>query len=528
MSATDSPAAGHYAAARAKARFDLDGDGRSDRLYRSALTGKLTVILSKTGTSAPFSVGADDLDGSVAKEILPADSYPGTAGAKLLTLRSDGQLRLTTALSTTDTSKYTLWTGTGWQIYNKVLAPGDLTKDGRQDLLARTPGGTLYLYSGTGNADVYKGGPFKARVKVGDGWQAYDQLVGTNDLDGDTIADLVARTLSGDLYFYKGTGSATAPFKTRVKVGGGWNVYNQIIGTDDVNNDGKADLLARTYDGAFYKYLSTGGGKFAARTYDSGGGQNISHYINQGGVPDYGKHGLFAVDKGFTAFTYGTLANGKLTAARQYGPAGVYDQHWRLTYVSTLGENDKACLMESGPQNLYCDGVGDLSTSPAFYQYWESLSPGDVTGDGKGDVVGVNTKGELYVHPGLKDRGWPQVGAGVKAGTGFPYDKLAGAGDITGDGRPDLISRDGDRLYVHPGTGSATAPFAARVLIGAGWGAYAHLVTPGDMNGDGRADLLAVTPGGDAYRYAATGLTGTSTFAARVKIATGWAYDHIS
>ncbi|MEV8533174.1 VCBS repeat-containing protein [Streptomyces sp. NPDC051211] len=523
--AADSPAATGYATARAKARFDLDGDGRSDRLYRSAVTGKLTVILSKTGTTKGFTVGADDLAGSVAKEILPADNLWGTASPELLTLHSDGTLRLHTTVSTTATDKGLIWRGTGWQIYNKVLAPGDLTKDGRQDLLARTPAGTLYLYSGTGTA--YNGGPFKSRVKVGGGWQIYDQIVGTNDLDGDAIADLVARTLAGDLYFYKGTGSATAPFKTRIKIGGGWNIYNQIVGTDDVNHDGKADLVARTYAGSFYKYLSVGGGKFATRTYDSGGGQNIAHYTNQGGVPDYGKHGLFAVDRAGTAFTYRTLANGKLTAAKQYGPAGVHYSHWGMTYGSALGETDQPCVLTAYNPGLSCDGIGEVSTSPDFYSYSETIAPGDVTGDGKGDVIGVDPWGNLFLHAGLKE-GWPQVGSAVKIGTGWRLDKLAGAGDITGDGRPDLISRDGDRLYIHPGTGSATAPFATRVLIGAGWGAYEHLATPGDMNGDGRADLLAVTPTGDVYRYAATGLSGTSTFAARAKMATGWAYDHIS
>ncbi|MFF5447698.1 FG-GAP repeat domain-containing protein [Streptomyces sp. NPDC012888] len=527
--AAESPQPSAQSTVRAKARFDLDGDGRSERLTRSAVTGKLTVVASGTGTASAFTIGADDLRGASAKEILPADNLWGTAAPDLLTLHSDGTLNLHATVSPTATDKALVWQGSGWQIYNKVLAPGDLTRDGRQDLLARTPDGSLYLYAGKGTVD--SAGPFKTRVKVGGGWNIYDQIVATNDLDGDTVADLVAKTLAGDLYFYKGTGSATAPFQTRVKVGSGWNIYNQIIGTDDVNDDGKADLTARAHSGAYYKYLSVGGGKFATRSYERGGGQYTAQHVNQGGVPDYGKHGLFTVDKAGTASNHATLANGTLAAAKQYGTAGSYGYHWSMGNGSALDQTDRANLLVATNPGFVSerDGVGHMiSSSGAFYQYYERVAPGDVTGDGKGDVLGLDGWGNLFLHAGVKGGSGPQVGAAVKVGTGWPLDKLTGAGDVTGDGRPDLISRDGDRLYVHPGTGSAAAPFAARVLVGAGWGVYAHLAAPGDINGDGRADLVAVTTAGDVYRYTATGLSGTSTFAARTKIATGWLYDHVS
>ncbi|MFC8271305.1 FG-GAP repeat domain-containing protein [Streptomyces sp. NPDC057271] len=525
----DSPAAQASTATGAKPRFDRDGDGRSDRLHRSAATGKLTVVLSSTGTSAPFSIGANDLQGAVPKEILSADDLWGTDAPELLTLHSDGALQMHSTVSPTSTDKALVWQGGGWHIYNKVLAPGDLTKDGFQDLLARTPDGTLYLYAAKGTAFDYTG-PFKTRVKVGGGWQIYDQLVGANDLDGDSIADLVARTLAGDLYFYKGTGSATAPFKARVRIGGGWNTYNQIIGVDDLDGDRKADLLARTYGGAFYRYLSTGGGKFATRTYIGGGGQNLSYHLGQGGVPAYGKHNLLAVDKAGTAFTYGTQADGKFAARRQYGGTGehVHDV-WRLTNGYGLDEADQAVVLTAYNPGLSSDR-GDVSDSPDFYgKYAETVSPGDVTNDGKGDIIGLDAWGNLFLHAGLKYRVPPRVSdTAVKVGTGWHAELLVAPGDVTGDGRPDLITRYDNRLYVHAGTGSAKTPFAARVLIGAGWSTYEHLAAPGDMNGDGRADLVGVTPGGDVYRYAATGLGGTATFTARVKIATGWKYDHVS
>ncbi|MEK9521480.1 VCBS repeat-containing protein [Streptomyces venezuelae] len=510
----------------AKPRFDRDGDGRSDRVYRSAATGELRISLSKTGTSAPFAIGADDLDGTIATEVLPADNLWGTDAPELLTLRSDGTLRLHATKSPTATDAGLVWQGNGWHIYNKVLAPGDLTKDGRQDLLARTPSGTLYLYAGRGT--VYNGGPFATRVKVGEGWQAYDQLVGTNDLNGDAIADVVARTPKGDLYYYQGTGSATVPFKTRVRIGGGWNAYNQIIGADDLNGDGRADLLARTHSGVFYRYLSTGNGTFGARTYYGGGGQNLSYYLGQGGVPAYGKHGLFVVDRAGTAFEYGTLSDGTFTARKQKGAAGEYAYRWGTSSVHAMNMNDRATLLTANNAGLWGDEGYQVSSNPAFRDYAARISIGDVTGDGPTDVIGLDSWGTLFLHPGVKYETPTRVGAAVKIATGWKTDLLVGTGDVTGDGRPDLVSRYDGRLYVHPGTGSATTPFAPRVLIGAGWAGYAYLAAPGDMNGDGRADLVAVTEGGDVYRYPATGLSGTATFGPRVKVATGWKYDHIS
>ncbi|SEL36216.1 hypothetical protein SAMN05414137_1081, partial [Streptacidiphilus jiangxiensis] len=36
------------------------------------------------------------------------------------------------------------------------------------------------------------------------------------------------RDASGVLWLYQGTGNPAAPFKSRVRVGGGWNTYNTL------------------------------------------------------------------------------------------------------------------------------------------------------------------------------------------------------------------------------------------------------------------------------------------------------------
>ncbi|MFI6423399.1 FG-GAP repeat domain-containing protein [Streptomyces sp. NPDC050842] len=82
----------------------------------------------------------------------------------------------------------------------------------------------LWLYRGTGD---YKA-PFAGRTRIGGGWNAYDRLLSVGDLDMDGTPDLLARTPGGDLLRYSGTGSAQAPFAKPVKIGHGFQSYNLL------------------------------------------------------------------------------------------------------------------------------------------------------------------------------------------------------------------------------------------------------------------------------------------------------------
>ncbi|MCM2417776.1 N-acetylmuramoyl-L-alanine amidase [Streptomyces sp. RKAG293] len=153
--------------------------------------------------------------------------------------------------------------GSGWQIYNALVGVGDVSGDGKPDLIARDTTGVLWLYRGTGNATA----PFATRLKVGTGWQMHNMLVGGGDMTGDGKPDLIARDTTGVLWLYRGTGNAAAPFATRLKVGTGWQMYNLLAGTSDLTGDGKPDLLARDTTGRLWTYPGTGNPStpFAAR-----------------------------------------------------------------------------------------------------------------------------------------------------------------------------------------------------------------------------------------------------------------------
>jgi hypothetical protein len=153
---------------------------------------------------------------------------------------------------------------TGWKTRTRIIAPGDVTGGYLPDILSVDSGGTLWIYPGKGN------GTFASRVSVGTGWNQYNSVRGHGDFTDDGRADLLARNKStGDLYLYKGTGkSGTGAFSTRIKVRSAWTGYNAFDAVGDVNGDGLADFLARTPGGTLYLYKGTGQattGIFAAR-----------------------------------------------------------------------------------------------------------------------------------------------------------------------------------------------------------------------------------------------------------------------
>jgi outer membrane protein assembly factor BamB len=144
--------------------------------------------------------------------------------------------------------------GGGWNVYSTLVGTGDITGDGRADMIARDTKGQLWLYRGTGSTTA----PFAPRTLIGAGWNMFTTLVGTGDLTGDGKADIVARDTKGQLWLYRGTGKATAPFAPRTLIGAGWNMFNVLAATGDVTGDGRADMVGRDSKGVLWLYQGTG------------------------------------------------------------------------------------------------------------------------------------------------------------------------------------------------------------------------------------------------------------------------------
>ncbi|WP_432114475.1 hypothetical protein [Streptomyces sp. S1] len=122
----------------------------------------------------------------------------------------------------------------------------------RTTVHARDKKGVLWQYEGTGRADR----PFKTPTRVGGGWGAYTALTKLDSTTATGWGSLVARDKAGVLWYYEGSGDPAAPFKPRVRVGGGWNAYTSI-------SAGKHGLIARDRDGVLWNYPDAGYGSTA-------------------------------------------------------------------------------------------------------------------------------------------------------------------------------------------------------------------------------------------------------------------------
>ncbi|MFD6531892.1 FG-GAP-like repeat-containing protein [Streptomyces sp. NPDC060184] len=144
---------------------------------------------------------------------------------------------------------------------------------------------------------------------------------------------------------------------------------------------------------------------------------------------------------------------------------------------------------------------------------------GDLTGDGRPDFVAVKDDGNLRLYSGTGGGAvgvQRQIGTGGWAGAGVSH-----RGDWTGDGREDLVVRIGDNLWVYPNDGSGG--LGTRVAMGGrptGW-SNATPVSAGDVDGDGLPDVLARSATGLWLHRGGAAVGGVPSFAAKAAVRIG-------
>ncbi|NYG06703.1 hypothetical protein BJ986_001190 [Phycicoccus badiiscoriae] len=183
---------------------------------------------------------------------------------------------------------------------------------------------------------------------------------------------------------------------------------------------------------------------------------------------------------------------------------------WSVNYDGTFREHAHTTM-----------GRTDLDFTSAIATGWTGIatafSPGDWSGDGEPDVMGITDNGDLYSY---RHTNQDTLATGVRLGGGWgSYRQVLGAGDQNGDHHADILGlRPDGTLWLYPGNGRGGFARSGYQVASGFAGARTMLAT--DWNNDGRPDLLAVDSHGYLRFYSGNG---HASFIYRGVIGTGWA-----
>jgi hypothetical protein len=408
-----------------------------------------------SGGSSATSVAVSDVNGDGKPDLLVAnqDEFDGSQGGSVSVLLGNGDGTFQSAPSYSS--------GALEFEIPAAAAVGDFNGDGKQDVVVANGGVGVLL----GNGD----GTFQPALSYGSGgWDDEDYSVAVGDVNGDGKLDIVVSNActaypcgNGSAGVLLGNGDGT--FQTALTYeSGGPDTYSVALA--DVNGDGKLDLVLENYcatnsnctNGTISVLLGNGDGTFqAAVNYGSGGGFPYSFAV--GDVNGDGKLDLIVAN---------VCAVGPCVNPTDTGTVGVL-----------LGNGDGTF------QVAVSYGSGGISAI--------SVSIGDINGDGKPDLVVVNTSCAGTNCPA--DGSSVSVLLGNGDGTfqtatstttppmfGGPGSYLTLA-DFNGDGKLDVAFAGGDVLLLGNGDGTFQTPITL--------GAFGNGIAVGDFNSDGKPDL---------------------------------------
>ncbi|WP_412078179.1 FG-GAP-like repeat-containing protein [Streptomyces xanthophaeus] len=555
---------------------DVNGDGNRDiwsndlfgslLAYRGQGDGKFLTANSSSHSFAGAQVDTfGDWNNDGYNDLVALQQPAGVNGKKLWVHRNNGQgdaidspteMRVRCAVKDpgvgcSGASNGPDWTGDDhWHNAEQIIAPGDLNKDGLSDLLVKQ-GKQLWAYFGGVSARLDTNGP--PVLVGGTDWDKFT-VVAPGDLNKDGVPDLWLRdNATGDIQRTFGKPStedgravdlATWGTQTRAKVGSGVPLagYPTVGSAGDITGDGVPDLWARQADNTMVGWP----GKLAAD------GRTVSSFTPRfeiDGVPGARIPSGTTLASG-QEFNSG---NAKLTMQTD-GNLVLYTKDNKPIWATNTNNNPGALARMQTDGNLVvykADGTTALWSSKTATPYsyavlqprgvlvlysasgqglWASSSQSrpDYNGDGYTDVLAVDPHGDMWVYPGTGGTGTSTLGGRYLVGAGFWRDYWTNVytADFNNDGYTDIVSRTKDgELYLFPGTGrTGTHTFADRYLIGTGWNIY-ETIGFGDLNGDGRTDVMGRDYGGELWMHPHTGGTGTDALGPRSFLGNGFWTD---
>jgi hypothetical protein len=374
----------------------------------------------------------------------------------LLKSRSTGAIRVLPTAGQTGFRGVVSTPGSWWAM-NLLAAVGDLTGDGKGDVLARASRtGLTRVYQGNGAGKVAVAGINATRQ-----FRSANFIAGAGDWNGDGKADVLMRTkTTGSLYVVPGTGHGT--FGSPKLLSKAWAGYTSTAVAGDLTGDGRPDIVAVKAGEIYVAPGVAGGGLGTPVARQALGSTNDA---------------LVAGGRDLTGDGVGDVVVGSKT-----GELRILTGKSDGTFGPTLGP--------------FSGGAGLLK-----------LSSGQLAGSAAPDVVGTNAAGTQLVV--VTSNGLTNTGTSLATNL---RDKGAtqvlNVGDWNRDGKADVITRDnnGDTLTLHPGNGDGT--FGAGVVMSNGWSTFTSLAAVGDVTGDKIPDLMGKTANGPMTIFPGNGRSG--------------------
>ena len=479
--------------------WDLNHDGKLDLVVadNSASVGKMYVLLGSGGgtfgPAAGFSVGQSPLCVTIAD--LNGDGNPDLAvtaadnSLSILLGNGDGTFHAFSSYSTGSNPVY--------------VAAGDFNKDGKLDLAVANKGSqTVSIFLGNGL------GGFQPSLSYVTSYEPESLVI--TDYNGDGNLDIIqgtgdARCIgpgvdSGYIDTLLGNGDGTFQGTASRQVAGAQATVGTFLATGDFDGDGKIDAILND------KLLSGDGkGGFQAPVT-----LNVLATGNRAAAGDFNGDGRLDLavteqSAGQVAVLLNSASGLQLSGTFSAGgtnPGAIVAADFNGDGKLDLAVANAAVLFPFVPGNLtvfFGDGHGGFTLSHTYSAgNWPvALAAADLNGDGKPDLVVTDYGGDPEISPRpagavyvfLNDgHGSFQTPVTVTAGA---YPSVVSVGDLNGDGKADLVV----------GAENANVTYTLGVLLGNGNGTFQALATVStlyhpsgvvirDFNGDGKADLM--------------------------------------
>jgi FG-GAP-like repeat/IPT/TIG domain/FG-GAP repeat len=349
------------------------------------------------------------------------------------------------------------------------ISIGDLDGDGKPDLVCVNIGSnTVSVFRNTSISGSITASSFTSKVDLAIGAQASSVSIG--DLDGDGKPDLVVTNNISYVSVFRNISTSgsitTSSFANKVDFTTGSSPRSVSIG--DLDGDGKPELAVANYGSNTVSIL---------RNTSSSGSITISSFASK-------------VD-----FTSGTspssVSFGDLDGD---GKPDLAVANYNNNTVSVFRNTSSAGNITIGS---FANKV-DFTTGP----FPISVKIGDLNGDGKPELVVANSVGSsVSVFHNTSSAGNITTGS-FASKTDFTTDsspQSVSIGDLDGDGKPDLATANsvGSSVSVLLNTSSAgsitTGSFANKVDYPTGTNPIS--VSIGDLDGDGKPDLAVANNG---------------------------------